>query len=209
MIPKMHGATSIWVSSIILSIGKLDYIGLLASIALLPSLNSGHELIYKNRRDIKNLIIVSIFLILSSIEIIKNKNLLPLIYLIPLNISYLLKNDFRKYVLSASIIATLPIAFAEVDYKVSLLFISLSFAGVLVADNIIYNGYQGFVGLAIYSFMCILFKVELIIFILPLLYLLIKKPSLKIVGITLLITLLSFSIFSILILLQQNFYNVS
>ncbi|AIY89804.1 hypothetical protein GACE_0755 [Geoglobus acetivorans] len=114
-------------------------------------------------------------------------------YAIPLALSVAFRKDFRKYVIFASVLTTLPAAYIA-DPKTVILFISFAFASVLVADSRIYSDRRTLIaGIALFSLISALVNYRLVPFTFLLAIPEVLDFKTKTLGLYLLAILLGFS----------------
>lgn len=134
--PRMHGATSIWISALILSLPWMNLSEFIASLLIILAVGSGHRIIYNRKPERIDYLLLAIAT--SAILYTAIQKMIVLIYSIPFILSILFRKDFRKYVLFSSVLTAIPSAYLPYT-KYHLLFVSFALSYVLVADSIIYN----------------------------------------------------------------------
>ncbi len=200
--PKMHGATSIWISSLILSLRWLNPAELLASIFVITAVGSGHRVIFVKKPEKIDYIILSITSLLILYTAIENK--IILVYSIPFALSLFFRNDFRKYVIFSSVLTAIPSAYLPLmEYHI--LFVSFALAYVLVADSLIYDDRKtAILAFLIYVPISIYINPIFLAFSIALSIPLVKRFKTKTLGLYLLSTLIIFSLFE-LITIYHNY----
>ncbi|MBE8539283.1 hypothetical protein [Geoglobus acetivorans] len=191
LIPKMHGATSIWLSALLVSAFKLEPLEFLASVSLIFAIASGHNIVFKGIKSRVDYAVVLIFATLAGITALNNPYIA--LYAVPFALSVAFRRDFRKYVVFASILTTLPAAYIA-NPKTIILFISFAFASVLVADSRIYSDRRTLIaGIVVFSLISALVDNRLIPFTFLLAIPEVLDFKTKTLGLYLLAILLSFS----------------
>jgi len=213
LIPKMHGATSIWIAGIILGIGSTEHsssvwlIALMASFLMLFTVQGAHSKFFEGK-NFHPVAIVSPLLMITLFIFSELTRFILLVYAPLLILVFLLRKNFRLYVITGSILLTLPYPLMAStgtqlgDFSLYWgLFVTLSLWGVLLADQKIFksSAFPGLVVLATYTLLAVygLGIRSLILIPVPLVMALItsvKDLRTKILGLALLFVELHFSI---------------
>ncbi len=165
LIPKMHGATSIWIAGMILGIGSTKHpgfiwlIALMASFLMLVTVQGAHLKFFEDR-NFHPVAIISPLLMIALFILSELTRFILLVYAPLLILVYLVRRNFRLYVIIGSILLTLPYPLMASTgsqlWDFSLywgLFVTLSLWGVLLADQKIFksSALPGLVVLVIYT----------------------------------------------------------
>ena len=213
LIPKMHGATSIWLAGVILGIGStghfdlFTWLAILASLFMLFTVQGAHLKFFEGKKP-SYLAFISPAMIALLVVTSEASRIVVLLYLPLIVLVYLTRKSFRKYVISGSILLTLPYPLivsasgAINDFlPFWVLFVLLSLWGVLLADHKIFSSsiIPSLIILVIYTLMLVyvfgIYSVFLIS--LPLAIQItssLKSISTKTLGLSLLLAELQFSI---------------
>ncbi|NOY12059.1 MAG: hypothetical protein GXO67_08295 [Archaeoglobi archaeon] len=198
IIPKMHGATSIWLAAMVLSLPELSPLEFLASLSVFFAVAAGHNVIFKGKADRWDYLVLSVASALISFTALQN----PVIFLysIPLLLSVAFRKDFRKYVIFSSLLTTIPASYISSEVAF-LLFVSFSFAGVLLADSFIYSDRRtGVAGIVQYALISLLTAKEMVVMTSLLILPFLVKMRLKTLGLYLLFCVLAYSLSLLLII---------
>ncbi|WP_456369281.1 hypothetical protein [Geoglobus sp.] len=184
IIPRMHGATSIWFASMVLALPELTPIELLASLSVFFAVAAGHNVIFKGKAGVGDYAVL--VTAASLIAITATWNHAIVLYSIPLLLSIAFRKDFRKYVIFSSLLTTIPASYLS-EVPAFLAFVSFAFAGVLLADSFIYSDRRtAIAGIAQYSAVSFATYPVLSIFTLALALPFFVRMSLKSLGLYLL-----------------------
>ncbi len=196
--PRMHGATSIWIASLVLSAPWLSIPELIASLSLIFAVASGHRVIFVGRAEKLDYAILGVSGVLILYTALSNSVIF--LYSIPLLLAFLFRKDFRKYVLFSSVLTAIPSSYVPfTEYHI--LFVVFALSYVLVADSLIYRDIRtGILALAIFIPVSAFINPIFTAFSIALLVPLIKKFRTKTLGLYLLSTLIVFSVFELLII---------
>ncbi len=213
LIPKMHGATSIWIAGMILGIGsirKLDFISATATLAgllMLFTVQGAHSKFFEGKK-FHPVSVISPVLMITVLMFSELSRLVLLVYLPLFLLVYFARKSFRLYVILGSILLTLPYPFIASTGGQSEnfilywgLFAILSLWGVLLADQRIFSSspVPFFTVLVAYTFItAYIFGItSLILFPIPVfitLLSIIKDLRTKTLGLWLLVAELHFAI---------------
>jgi len=190
--PRMHGATSIWISAFILSLPWMNLSELMASLLVILAVGSGHRIIYNRKSEIVDYLLLAIAT--SAVVYTAIQKMIVLIYSIPFILSIFFRGDFRKYVLFSSVLTAIPSAYLPyIEYH--LLFVSFALSYVLIADSIIYQDVRtSLLAFALYIPVSIYVNPVFALFSTLLAIPLALKFKTKTLGLYLLTTLILFSI---------------
>lgn len=192
LIPRMHGATSIWISAFLLSLFEMDFIEYMASISILFAVNSGHYLIFRGSTSLRDYVIIALSIIL--IGLTSPNNTIILAYAFPLFLSVIFRDEFRKYVIFASVLTTIPAIYAS-DLIKTTLFTSFAISSVFTADSIIYRDKRtAIIGVLLYSLVSAMLEPKFILGVVLLLIPSLMNFRTKTLGLYLLSALLFFSL---------------
>ncbi len=196
--PRMHGATSIWLSSIILSAPWLGISELIASLMVILAVGSGHRIIFVKKAEIADYAVLGI----AGVIILYTALDTPLIfvYSVPFLLSMIFRNDFRKYVIFSSVLTALPSVYIPYP-EYHLLFVSFALAYVLIADSLIYEDRRtALLAFLVFVPASLLIEPLLSVFSAALAVPLLKKFKTRTLGLYLLTTLIIFSVTELLII---------
>lgn len=203
--PRMHGATSIWVASLILSAPWLSISEWAASLSLIFAVGSGHRAIFVGRAEKLDYAVLGI----SGLLILQTALSNPVIfaYAVPLILAFIFRKDFRKYVIFSSVLTAMPSAYIPfIQYHI--LFVAFALSYVLVADSLIYSDLKtAIIALAIFVPVSVLINPMFTVFSAALLIPMAGKFRTKTLGLYLLSTLITFSVFELLII-YHYFLNI-
>lgn len=184
IIPRMHGATSIWLASMVLSLPELSPIEFLASLSVFFAVAAGHNVIFKGKAEAGDYAVLLVSSSLIAVTAIWNQ--IILFYSVPLLLSLAFRKDFRKYVIFSSSLTTIPASYIS-DIPAFLAFVSFAFAGVLLADSFIYSDRKtAIAGVLQYSIVAVMTCPVLTVFTLALVLPFFVRMSLKSLGLYLL-----------------------
>ncbi len=196
--PRMHGATSIWLSSVILSAPWLNLSEAIASLAVILAVGSGHRVIFVKKAEKVDYIVLVFAAALISYTAIDNQ--LILFYAIPFILSLIFRSDFRKYVIFSSVLTALPSAYMPY-FEYQILFVSFALSYVLIADSIIYSDRRSaFAAFLIFIPASVLINPIFTIFSFALAVPLLARFRTKTLGLYLLATLIIFTLVELLII---------
>lgn len=198
IIPRMHGATSIWFASMVLSLPELSPVEFFASLSVFFAVAAGHNVIFKGKADVSDYAVLLVTTSLIAITAIWNHEII--LYAVPLLLSFVFRKDFRKYVIFSSLLTTIPASYIS-DVLAFLAFISFAFAGVLLADSFIYSDRRTAVaGIVQYSIVALATYPVLAVFTIALVLPFFVRMNLKSLGLYLLASVTTVAISLLLII---------